>query len=295
MGGLLYLGNRGGGGAVANVNANRTPAPANLNRNAASANAGANTSANTGAANANANEGNASATPAPAGGDAMQRAEQKIIAGALLNRDDLSGLSAALLRTLRNAVYARYGRVFQSPDLQAYFQSRPWYHPRADFSERMLTANDRANAGLLKSSEEGGAPASSDPATLKREVASAVQGWAASLRGRDIAAHMGYYADTLDTYYNRQNVPASQVRSERARAFSRYDKMDVTLGDLQITPDPAGGRATATFDKSWDFESDSRHATGSVRQQLTLTNIGGRWLITGERELQVYFTNNEEY
>ncbi|TMK23531.1 MAG: YARHG domain-containing protein, partial [Actinobacteria bacterium] len=204
----------------------------------------------------------------------MQRAEQKIVAGALLTRDDLAGLSAAQLRVLRNAVFARYGRVFQSPDLQSYFQSRPWYRPRADFSERVLTANDRANADLLKSFEEGGATASapSDPATVRREVADALEGWAASLRERDIAAHMSHYADTLDTYYAKQNVPASQVRSERARAFSRYDKMDVTLGDLQITPDPAGGRATATFDKSWDFESDSRHATGSVRQQLTLTN-----------------------
>jgi ketosteroid isomerase-like protein len=251
--------------------------------------------ANTGAANVNAGEGNANVASAPA--DALQRAEQKILAGALLTRDDLSGLSAAQLRLLRNAVYARYGRTFQSPDLQAYFQSRPWYRPRADYSERALTANDRANADFIKSFEEGGAPApaSSDPAAVRREVASVVQGWAASLRGRDLDAHMGYYADTLDTYYAKQNAPASQVRSDRSRAFALYNKMDVTISNLQIAPDPAGGRATATFDKSWDFESDTRHATGSVRQQLTLTNVGGRWLITGEKELQVYYTNNEEY
>ncbi|PYS83336.1 MAG: hypothetical protein DMF67_09320 [Acidobacteria bacterium] len=287
--GLVYLGSRGGGGAVANVNTNRTPAQNNFNRNA--------TSTNASAANVNAGEGNANAAPAFAASDAMQRAEQKIVAGALLTRDDLAGLSAAQLRVLRNAVFARYGRVFQSPDLQSYFQSRPWYRPRADFSERVLTANDRANADLLKSFEEGGATASapSDPATVRREVADALEGWAASLRERDIAAHMSHYADTLDTYYAKQNVPASQVRSDRSRAFAHYDSMDVTLSDIQITPDPTGARASATFNKAWDFESDSRHATGSVRQQLTLTNNGGRWLITGERDLQVYFTNNEEY
>jgi eukaryotic-like serine/threonine-protein kinase len=287
--GLVYLGNRGGGGTAANVNARPTPAQANSNRGASNANAAA--------ANANASVGNANAALTFDDADAVQRAERKIVAGSLLTKEDLSGLSAAQMRLLRNAVYARYGRTFESPDLQSYFQSRPWYHPRTDYSDRLLTANDRANADLIKSFEEGGTPAAtpSDPATAKKEVAAALEGWASSLRERDVDTHMSYYADALDTYYNKQNVPASQVRSDRARAFSLYDSMDVKLSDVEITPDPTGARAVVTFDKTWDFESDSRHATGSVRQQLTLANTGGRWLITGEKDLKVYYTNNEEY
>ncbi len=292
--GLIYLGSRGGS-ETANAGARRTPAQSS-NRNTANTNAVA---ANANASNANASEGNANAAPTFEDAQAISRAEQKIVAGKPLARSDLAGLSAAQLRILRNAVYARYGRTFQSADLQSYFQSRPWYHPRADYSEQMLTTGDRANADLIKSFEEGGASSSTsatpaDAATVKKEVASALEGWADSLRERDINSHMSFYADTLETFYNRQNVPASQVRSERSRAFSHYDSMDVTISDLEITPDPSGTRAVAAFDKSWDFESDSRHATGSVRQQLTFTNVGGRWLITGERDLKVYSTSSEE-
>jgi serine/threonine-protein kinase len=290
LAGLIYLGSQSDHGTVASVNARPTPAQTSVNRNAANSNAGA--------ANVNAGEVNASATPTLAVTDAMQRAEQKIVAGNLLESGDLAGLSAAQLRILRNAVFARYGRVFQSPDLQTYFQGRPWYHPRTDSSEKMLTANDRANADLLKSFEDGGAtasaPVASDPATARKEVASVLEGWADSLRERDIGAHMSYYADTLDTYYAKQNASASQVRADRSRAFEHYDTMDVTLSDIQITPDPTGTRAVATFNKAWAFDSGSRRATGSVRQQLTLTNFGGRWLITGEKDLQVFFTNNED-
>jgi serine/threonine-protein kinase len=285
LAGLVYLGSRNGG-TVANANARPTPAPANSNRGAANANAGA----------ANANAANANAALTFDDADAVERAERKVVAGSLLTKDDLSGLSAAQLRLLRNAVYARYGRTFESADLQSYFQSRSWYHPRADYSDRLLTANDRANAELIKSFEEGnGTAATSDPAAAKKEVAAVLEGWAASLRERDVDAHMGYYADALDTYYNRQNVPSSQVRSDRERAFSHYDSMDVKLSNVEITPDATGAHAVAAFDKTWDFESDSRHATGSVRQQLTLTNAGGRWLITGEKDLKVYYTNSEEY
>jgi len=85
---------------------------------------------------------------------APQRAEQKILAGVLLDSEDLDGLSPAQLRILRNTIFARYGRSFDTPALQAYFLTRPWYRQRPDYNERMLTATDRANAELIKSSEE---------------------------------------------------------------------------------------------------------------------------------------------
>jgi YARHG domain/Protein of unknown function (DUF1566) len=86
--------------------------------------------------------------------DAAPRAESKIVGDELLSSDDLLGLSTAELRRLRNAAFARHGRVFESPELQQYFNSRPWYSPRASFSDAQLTANDRANIELLKTAEE---------------------------------------------------------------------------------------------------------------------------------------------
>jgi hypothetical protein len=106
---------------------------------------------------------------------------------------------------------------------------------------------------------------------------------------------MSRYADMLDTYYKRQNVGAAQVRTDRNNAFTRYDQMDVKLDNIEVTPDPTGLRATAAFDKTWDFDSPDRNSKGSVRQQLTLVKAGGRWLINGEKDLQVYYTNSQDY
>jgi serine/threonine-protein kinase len=278
-GGYFLLGRAGKHGASVNVNVRPSPAPTI-----------ANTNANVSVANSN-----ASPSPTVAVNDAQQRAEQKILAGSLLSGADLSGLTPAQLRLLRNTVYARYGRVFQGSDLQQYFQSRPWYRPRTDYTDRLLTTNDRANADLIKAFEDnGGSSPTPDATQVSKEVGDALEAWADTTRERDLDAHMSSYADTIETFYKSQNVPSAQVRADRARAFERYDDMDVKLSNVHVEPDPTGARATATFDKTWKFDSDDKTSTGSVRQQLTLVKVGGRWLINGERDLQGYYTNSEE-
>jgi len=235
-------------------------------------------------------------TPTPSLPEAMQRAEQKILAGTLLGAADLAGLTPAQFPLLRHTVYARHGRVFGDGSLQQHFLSRPWYRPRADYSEKQLTTHDRANADLLEASEEnGGRPPAADVAEVSKDVGDALKGWVESTRERDLQAHMSYYADRLETFYKKQNVPAAQVRADRQQAFVRYDDIDVKISNVDVVPDPTGTRATVAFDKTWEFDSPDKNTKGSVRQQLTFVRAGGRWLINGERDLQVYYSNSEEY
>jgi serine/threonine protein kinase/ketosteroid isomerase-like protein len=262
------------------VNSRPTPSPTNAN------------------ANANTNT-NASPSPTPATivvSEQMQRAEQKIVAGTALKGEDLKGLTQQQLRLLRNAVFARYGRIFDAGELQQYFQTRPWYRARRDFNERSLNATDRANADLIKAFEDNnGAPPDVDASQVSKDVAEALDAWADSTRERDLNAHSRAYADMLEVFYKKTNVPASQVLAERARAFTRYDSMDVKIDNVEVEPDASGRRATATFDKTWEFRADDKTSTGRVRQQLTFVKQNDRWLITGERDLQVYETGSEEY
>jgi serine/threonine-protein kinase len=272
LGLLLYL-NRGGGTTV-NVNARPTPTPARANTNANSF---------------------ASPTPTPPP-DALQLAEVKVLGGTLLSPSDLAGMTAEQLRLLRNTVPARHGRTFKDNDLRAYFQTRPWYKPSGDYDDDQLTTNDKANADLLKAFEENdGQPPRGDPDRVRRDVKDALEEWADATRDRDLDKHMSRYADTLETYYKKQNVGATQVRTDRNNAFMRYDRIDVKLDNIEVTPDPTGLRATATFDKTWEFDSPDKNSTGSVRQQVTLVKAGGRWLINGEKDLQVYRTNSQDY
>ena len=125
------------------------------------------------------------------------------------------------------------------------------------------------------------------------EVAATIEEWADSTRQLDLASHMSFYTDPLETYYKKQNVPAAQVRADRARAFQHYDRMDVTITDVEITLEDEGTRAIAVFTKTWTFESADKNSLGSVRQELTFIRSGARWLITGEQDLQVFFTNSQ--
>ena len=66
----------------------------------------------------------------------------------------LKSMDPAYLRILRNAVYATYGRAFQSEDLKAYFANEDWYSEKPDFSEDMLSAPEKACAGVIKQVED---------------------------------------------------------------------------------------------------------------------------------------------
>ncbi|MBC7929134.1 MAG: serine/threonine protein kinase [Rubrivivax sp.] len=138
------------------------------------------------------------------------------------------------------------------------------------------------------------------PESIERTVVSAsvvesgvrasLEGWVAATLDRDFETHMSFYADTLSFYYKHSNVGIAAVRANRVRAFTRYTKLDVQLSNIVVTPGQSGLTASATFDKSWSFEGD-KNSSGSVQQMVLLENIGGRWLITGEKDLQVYYVN----
>ena len=124
------------------------------------------------------------------------------------------------------------------------------------------------------------------------EIRNALEGWAQTSRNRDVDGHLQYYAETLDFYYNRTMVPSSKVREDRTRAFAKFNSIGVQLSNINIQLDSTGQRATVTLDKTFDFRGDNNaFFNGSVQDQLTLTKLGGAWLITGENELKVYYVN----
>jgi serine/threonine protein kinase len=129
-----------------------------------------------------------------------------------------------------------------------------------------------------------------DTTSLAREVSTTLEGWAGAARAHDLDLQMTYYADTVDPYFKRRNVSAAEVRANREVAYSRYSKLDVQLSNIDIVPDPSGMQATATFDKAFAFEGE-KSFSGSVKTMLLLTKFGTRWLITGERDVRVYYLN----
>ena len=74
----------------------------------------------------------------------------------LLTESDLSGLSANDLMLARNEIYARHGRKFIDTQIQAYFNSKSWYHgtvEAADFDASVLSSIERTNISFISAHE----------------------------------------------------------------------------------------------------------------------------------------------
>lgn len=77
-----------------------------------------------------------------------------------LTANDLYGLSAWEIKLARNEIYARHGRIFESKDLNSYFQGQNWYSPSipADqFTEAYLNSVEAENVKfIVKYEKENG-------------------------------------------------------------------------------------------------------------------------------------------
>lgn len=73
-----------------------------------------------------------------------------------LTQADVAGLTWEQCCLARNEIYARHGRIFQTPQIAAYFEAQSWYHgtvPGASFDNNMLSPIEHANADFLTSYE----------------------------------------------------------------------------------------------------------------------------------------------
>ena len=131
---------------------------------------------------------------------------------------------------------------------------------------------------------------SAQAAAVREEVSDVVGSWKSALESNNINGHLSYYADSVDYYKGRYNK--SQIRADKQRAFQEFDDLRMNISNLRVTPDAGGDKATVIYDKEWVFEGAERTNEGKVQSQLTLQKIGGRWLITGERDLKVYYSRS---
>ncbi len=79
----------------------------------------------------------------------IQSVEAMLVSGAMVTETELANLAPAELRVLRNTVFARHGRAFESPGLQHFFSSRKWYKANPNYNDDLLTDVDRVNLKLI--------------------------------------------------------------------------------------------------------------------------------------------------
>lgn len=71
----------------------------------------------------------------------------------VVTRPQLSKMELEDLGTLRGIVFGRRGRVFKEQTIQNYLAKQPWYKPNPNFSNDVLSANERRNIDLIREAE----------------------------------------------------------------------------------------------------------------------------------------------
>lgn len=125
---------------------------------------------------------------------------------------------------------------------------------------------------------------------VKKEVEGVITNWKEAAEGFDLDGNVNNYADTVD-YYKGGKIPRSKVKTNKAPAYSTYDTISVTITNMKVTPDPGGEKVTAVFDKEWDFANEEKVNRGQVQQQLTFIKSNGKWKISAEKDLKVYWVD----
>lgn len=70
-----------------------------------------------------------------------------------LTDDLLNGLTMMELRMIRNEIWARHGRKFDSPGIRQYFEWRDWYKPLKDQSKVKISETEQGNVNLILARE----------------------------------------------------------------------------------------------------------------------------------------------
>lgn len=129
-----------------------------------------------------------------------------------------------------------------------------------------------------------------NPKIVENEVSEKIHDWASATETLDMASLGSYYANQVD-YYNKKGVSAAYVQNDKNRAFNKYDDLEINISNMRVTPNTTGDEATAVFDKEWDFQGAESPSSGKVQSQLQFKKINGKWLITSEKDLKVYYVN----
>jgi ketosteroid isomerase-like protein len=113
-----------------------------------------------------------------------------------------------------------------------------------------------------------------------------------AIRARDAEAVANCYAPTVDDFYLWHHVPRREVSEQFRKNFATY----TTVAKFAISNvaflNVADQRATATFDREWDFGGHKAFA-GNERERMIFARINGLWQIVSETELKVYWTRHD--
>lgn len=207
---------------------------------------------------------------------AFSNALKTVWTGGALSADSLAGLSPWELKILRNAIFARHGRVFESGKLSGFFHRYPGYKEDAGYSDIRITPTDRSNAEAIKALESRAQRPSQDTAW------NALRGFVDALAAGDVEfiASLVHPSTPVELVMFTLDDPPKVAYQERLSGNSKE------LKDLWLDDGANGESYCFMMGALWNFTLSAENAgNGMFRNKGSSTEIGfteisGKWWLT---------------
>ncbi|MFV0388284.1 MAG: hypothetical protein ACK5NT_05985 [Pyrinomonadaceae bacterium] len=134
------------------------------------------------------------------------------------------------------------------------------------------------------------APTGNNAKTTSQEVNATLARWKKALEARNLDAVMSNYANNVN-YYSKKNATKAFVRADKQKGFQKFDSVRTQFSNIRIASSSDGKTATASFDKEFKNTGINGDSSGKVMSEVTFKNVEGKWLITDERDVKVYYVN----
>ncbi|WP_396169719.1 YARHG domain-containing protein [Flavobacterium sp.] len=72
----------------------------------------------------------------------------------ILSKNDIVNIDKYELKLMKNEIFARYGYIFKTAEMKAYFESQTWYKPQYDDVTSYLTEIEKSNIALLNGTND---------------------------------------------------------------------------------------------------------------------------------------------
>lgn len=190
--------------------------------------------------------------------------------------DSLGGLSPWELKILRNAIFARHGRTFESGKLSGFFNRYPGYKVDAGYSDNRITSTDRSNAEVIKAVE---ARAKRPP----RDTAwNALRGFVDALAAGDVE----FIASSIHPTHPVERVMFTLEDPPKVAHTVKLPSKSGELKQLWLDDGANGESYCFMMGALWDFTLEAKNAgKGMFRNkgsstEIGFTEIGGKWWLT---------------
>ena len=125
-------------------------------------------------------------------------------------------------------------------------------------------------------------------AAAEPEIRSLLNRWQTTADSQSLGAHLSCYAPTVSPFFNARALSREQVEQEKRKLLAQYPVMEIEISSLSFEKLESRS-AVVRFEKAWNARGVEGTFEGAETARLRLVKVSGKWLISGEEELQVHW------